>query len=110
MRRTLFASAAIGAALAVHGATPAAFAAYGIPAGGVATRSNTAGLFAAHALPAGRIAHPGATRALHDGVPASPAAAQQVAPRGVRELAASLRDSDPTVRAQAACSLRELGD
>ena len=34
------------------------------------------------------------------------AAAQQPPARGVRELTASLRDGDPAVRAQAACSLR----
>src|SRR3982751_327186 len=43
-------------------------------------------------------------------LPPSAGAAQQPPARGVRELTASLRDSDPGVRAQAACSLRELGD
>src|SRR6478735_6301219 len=41
---------------------------------------------------------------------ASAGAAPQTPAKGVRELTAALRDSDPSVRAQAACSLRELGD
>src|SRR3954451_7680457 len=107
MRRILLANAVIAAALAA-GATLGASAGCCVPSVGSAPRSTTRGLFASRALPAVPIAR--ATRDFRDRLAASPGAAQQVAPRGVRELAASLRDSDPAVRAQAACSLRELGD